>query len=249
MTPGDDLLSPRTTQPATGTDVRNERAVPQPTILSTVWDGPTERRPTGDTDESLQPVDPEEPRVRPRLLRWLSEPTTRRRALIISAVAAVACGGLLAVGQVAERPPDPSAAAPGEAAEAVRGRVRSESVAGDTAEQRSPADVPGSITWEAVSADDRIRFTAVPLGATTGGWLLEATMDDPAETAPVVRFTVNGVVVDEVDQPPYRLDLSPELLGSFPNLVDDGRPLVVTASVPGPGVGQAAGPATLVLPN
>ena len=218
-----------------GADVRNERATPQPTVLSRVWEGPDEGDAGGLEDYSLA-VDPGVNVARSRLLGWLLAPATRRRALVITTIAAIACGALLAVGEMDDRGSETTAAQTDDLV-VTRGSLSSSAVA-DAVTAR-----------EAVSADERLRLRADPLRAAAGGWMLEAQPSPIADSTPVIRFTVNGVVVAEVESAPYRLQLDPELVASFPDGVVEGQPLIATASALWPDGGETAGPATVVLPS
>lgn len=274
MIHGDNLLSSSTSmRSTTERDVPTEgstpkeRATPQPTVLSTVWEGPTEDH-SADRDSGYpRALDLEAVVVRSRLLRWLFAPATRRRALIITTVAAVVCGGVLAVGEMDARSPEVSTAPTEGSIDSTGASLSSRAVASGAAdEQTATSDHEGalgeeraataqvadrdSITQEAVSADERIQLTAKAVQTPAGGWILEAQVVNPAESDPVVRFTVNGAIVGEVERAPYRLPLNAEVLASSSSVVvGEGQPLIVTATALWPDGGDAASPATVVLAN
>ena len=244
-----------------GAEVLNERATPQPTVLSRVWEGPVGEGDVEGAEHYPLAPDVDVNVARSRLLGWLLAPATRRRALVVTTVAALACGALLAVGEMEDRGSE-TTAAQAEDIEVTRGSLSSSAVADD--ESVRPADFTDGSTEEAVaarggstdaatalealSADERLRLEADPLPTAAGGWMLEAQPSAVADSTPVVRFTVNGVVVAEVESAPYRLQFDPELVASFPDGVVEGQPLIVTASALWPDGGEAAGPATVVLP-
>lgn len=224
--------------PATGVDVPTERATPQPTVLSTVWEGPPDDDSVDDVDDYPRTLDLDGRTVPSRILRWLVAPASRRRALVITTVVAVACGALLAVGEVDESRPELSTAPVDTSIESTRSSLGSRGVgAGD----RTPRAV--------VSADERLRLTATSVETDTAGWMLEAQVVDPTESDTTIRFTVNGAVVEEIDRAPYRLLLDAELLASYPNGIGEGQPLIVTASALWPDGDGGASPASIVLPN
>lgn len=227
----DDVLSPSTAErPVADADARKERATPHPTVLSTLWEGPSDVE-SGAADDGDPPADVGVTSIRSRVIGWLLAPVTRRRALIITAVAAAACGGVLAVGGADKNIPESSTAPT------------------DGSDERVPNSSESGVR-EAVSADERIRVTATAVQTAGGGWMLEAHVIDMDVSDPTVRFTVNGAVIEQVERSPYRLLLTDELLASFPSAVGDGQPLIVTASAVWAGGGDAASPATLVLlPN
>lgn len=258
MIPRDHVRSPSTAGRSTAAaDVSTERATPQPTVLSTVWEGPSDDGSPAAVDGYPRTLDLDA-RVPSWLFRWLLAPATRRRALIITTVVAVVCGVVLTVGDVDEPAPEIATAPANESGESTNGSLSSRAVAAAADQQvdandgqagalagRSPTD-PGQSPREAVSADERIRLIVDPVQAATGGWMLEVHVVDTTESAPTVRFTVNGAVVEEVERAPYRLLLNAEVMGSSSNAVGDGQPLIVTASALWPGGGEAS-PATIVL--
>lgn len=222
-------------------DVPAERVIPKPTVLSTVWEGPT------DDDGAAVAADQQggdsTAAARSRLHQWLFEPATHRRAFIITIVAAVVCGGVFVIDEFDGPSSAPSGVVAQDPAESTQGSLRSRAVVTDR-----PADAD-TVVREAVSADGRLRITAEAVRTEAGRWTVEAQPVDDAGQVPTIRFTVNGIVVEEVDRAPYRLVVTPEILASLPNPVGEAQPLIVTASAVWPVAGEAASPATLVLQN
>lgn len=208
-----------------------------------MWEGPTadDRADVADADPQVSDLDGDGERS--RLHRWLLEAVTHPRALVITAVVAVVCGGVVVLGEFGEPPSAPPSVVTQNPADSTQGSLSSRAVATD-----EPADLE-SVVREAVSADERLRVTAQSIGTEAGSWMLEAQPVDDTGQVFTVRFTVNGVVVEEVDRPPYRLLLNTETLALLPGGVGDGRPLIVTASAAWPVASEMASPATLVLPN
>lgn len=259
MIPRDHVRSPSTARrSATTADSSTERATPQPTVLSTVWEGPSDDDSPAAVDGHPRTLDLETSVVPSWLFRWLNAPATRRRVLIITTVVAVVCGVVLAVGDVDEPAPELATAPANESSESTHGSLSSRAVAGAADRQLETNDEqegalagrsstePDPSPREAVSADERIRLTVDPVQTAAGGWLLEVQVVDTAESAPTVRFTVNGAVVEEVERAPYRLLLNAEVIASSSSAVGEGQPLIVTASALWPGSGDAS-PATIVL--
>lgn len=227
----------------TEADVPAERVTPNPTVLSTVWEGPTDDDGAAVAAADQQGGDSAADAARSRPHQWLFEPATRRRAFIVTFVAAVVCGWVFVIDEFDGPSPAPSGVVAQDPAESTQGSLRSRAVATDR-----PADAD-TVVREAVSADGRLRITAEAVRTEAGGWRVEAQPVDDAGQVPTVRFTVNGIVVAEVDRAPYRLVVNPEILASLPNPVGEAQPLIVTASAVWPVAGEAASPATLVLQN
>lgn len=234
-------------------DTPVERVMPQPTVLSTVWEGPTGTGHGGDPDADSRVPAPDARTGRRSLPRWLVAPATGRRVVVITAVAALASGVLFTIGDGDEPSPPASSETAQGSVEPARPAVSSQAVApgesGDTASAHDGTGGADPIFREAVSADERLRLSAESLRTVAGSWMLEARPTAGTAVPASVRFTVNGAIVEELDAAPYRLLLNPELLASLPSVLDEGQPLIVTASVLWPGNGEAASPATLVLPH
>lgn len=251
MTPRDNPPPSSTSVREAVADVLNERATPQHTVLSTVWEGPSDDGAADDDPDGHTPeLDAAGTVTRSRLVGWLSAPVTRRRALLITVAAAVVCGGVLAVGEIDRAPVSPSAPVQDSAA-ATQGSLSSRAVVTDDPDGTldGAATDAAPVASESLSADERLRLTANPVESETGIWMLEAQVVDSADSSAIVQFTVNGAVLEEVDRVPYRLLLTPELLALLPEPAGDGQPLIVTASAKWHVDGVAASPATLVLPN
>lgn len=207
-----------------------------------MWEGPS-------ADNRADVADADQPASdlggigqRSWLHRWLFEAVTHPRALVITAVVAMVCGGVVVVGEFDEPSSAPPSVLTQNPADSTQGSLSSRAVATDES-----ADLE-SVVREAVSADERLRVTAQSIGIEAGSWTLEAQPLDDTGQVPTVRFTVNGVVIEEVDGPPYRLVLNTETLSMLPG-GGEGLPLIVTASAAWPVAGEMASPATLVLPN
>ncbi len=232
---------------APDSDVLAERPVAEPTVLSTVWEGQPRREPADNTGDHPRTLDLESNRDRTRLLDWLLAPASRQRVLIITTMAALICGSALAVGGVIDvAPPRASSDTDSATFEPDTGNLTSRAVVADASDQ--VAETEPTIR-HATSADGRLRLTAQRLQTEAGSWMLEAESVDPADPAPVVRFTVNGVMAQEVDRAPYRFLLNSEILSAIPGVAVDGQPWIVTASASWPDGTMVASPATLVVSN
>ena len=170
-------------------------------------------------------------------LEWLVAPETRRRALAITTVMALLCGGLLAVVEFS-----------GDSA-STRSVLLNKSV-GTVVVGQSPTDVfgmgapPGVL--HATSYDERLRLTA-ERESETGSWMLAAEPLGLTTEPPIIRFMVDGFLMEEVAGGPYRLLLSEQILE--PVVGGTGRrPMIVTVTALWPD-DFAGGPATIVLPR
>ncbi len=267
MTPRDDLRPPTAPSPSALSDDRwTDREIPEPPLLSTIWEGPTNTE--SPIDERLaatavryRPTPNRRQSTWSRILDWMLEPATRRRVLMVTTLAALACAGGVTLlemygGSVplAQSPP-PGAAEPSPAGAGPVG------LSSQAIEIDGPAEVdssPGPAIRQSISADETLRLTVESLETGAGSWMVQAELLDPGVDQqpesttghPVVQFTVDGVVVEEVTQPPYRLMLNPEATESMSSWVDGRRPqLVVTAVALWPTGDQAAGPATVIVQN
>ncbi len=264
MTPRENVPQPPSTmQPASTADPWADRLSPEETALSTIWAGPVDDGSDGET--AFGPPGPEIGRdtIRHQVISWLLTPTTRRRALVLTTVVALVCAGALAVGGINEgsapgQPPTSEGLSAGTVASS-EAALLSEAV--DTEESaatevtESPDGRTSGVTADsdaevqrALSADERLALTAEALPTASGSWMLEAEIVDPVATPPIVVFSVNGEVLDEVSDEPYRLLLSPELVASSSQSgVRPGQPLIVTATARWIDGAEASSPATMVL--
>ena len=172
---------------STSRDSPVRAATPEPTVLSTVWEGPPADR------------DAQETADRSTILGWLLAPTTTTRALVITTVTALVCAGAVAATELSDEPLVSTTLSVEPGSESTQGTLGSRAVAaereGDVADATDAAIVdPGANRRQAVSADDRLLLTATPRTADSGEWIIEAETVPPSAPVGAVVFTVNGVV-------------------------------------------------------
>ncbi len=258
--PTDGRLS-RSGQVEVGRDRPIDGVTPDPTVLSTVWEGPSPIEQAELTAGYPRSLDLEPAADRSRLMGWLMTPTTRRRALTITTIAALVCGGVVAAGEFdrSATPPTATAADVG-ADDSGSGDLTSQAVAADSPLDPGLSTGPDDVERESTdagatrapaarragSADEQLVLIAEPLLTAEGSWMLEAEVSDGAQPPAIVRFTVNGTVIEDLDRPPYRLLLGPDVRARL-STKDDRQPLVVTASALWSDDAAASSPATVIL--